>query len=391
MSKTSKQAERAVLTDRIANSSEHNPKLGRTGKEKFNRRELRGLAIVASGGQIKRINDTLFLVRSQSGEGDYRVCWSSGRWSCACADFQKSKKSCKHIYAVNFALNLPKMIQANLDVFERSCPNCGSKEVIKKGKRYNKNGSVGVFLCKLCGTKFGDGANAKSRTITIPLAMLSIDLSCKGVSIRNISNHIWQVYGVRKSPSTIYGWISSFREALAKAAEMQKPRVGSRWCADEMVVNVRGKRMYLWNVLDHKTRYLLTSLLTERRGASEALAVLKDAIKRAGKAPKELVTDGLPSYSTALKSLELEGTRHVSRAGVAKAENNNRIERVHNTLRSIAKARRGIKSVSDLTSVSAYYNLIRPNIGLKNATPAQASALEISPLWRSVVKGAKET
>jgi len=351
---------------------------------KFSRRALRGLAMVAMGGQIRRVNDRLFFVNSQAHEGEYEVKWSTGGWSCECEDFRVRGKPCKHIFAVDFVLKLPKMIQSNQDALRRSCPACGSNDVICKGRRYNKGGSVQVLWCKSCGRKFGDGVHKGNKMAGTPLAVLSVDLYYKGVSVRNISNHILQVYGIRKSPSTIHGWISAFRKMLNGFAESAEPSVGEKWSADEMVLKVKGRQMYLWNVLDCETRYLLASILTEKRGADEAFTALKAAVERAGKAPRQLVTDGLPSYSAALKRLGLVDTKHTGRAGIAKVDNNNRIERLHNTVRAITRARRGVKAGSDLIALSTYYNLIRPNLALQGRTPGQESKSQTLPFWRSL-------
>lgn len=51
------------------------------------RRELRALGIVVKGGQVQRVDDTLFLVKSQSGPKQHNVKWSDGNWKCGCEDF----------------------------------------------------------------------------------------------------------------------------------------------------------------------------------------------------------------------------------------------------------------------------------------------------------------
>ena len=41
-----------------------------------------------------------------------------------------------------------------------------------------------------------------------------------------------------------------------------KAKTGGRWVADEMQVDVGGKKVWLWNVMDAETRYILASHLT---------------------------------------------------------------------------------------------------------------------------------
>lgn len=79
------------------------------------RRELRGLALMARGGQILRVSDSRFIVKSQSGSEPYVVGWHKGLWACDCADFLKGH-SCKHIESIHWALVLPHVLLANAGV-----------------------------------------------------------------------------------------------------------------------------------------------------------------------------------------------------------------------------------------------------------------------------------
>ena len=60
----------------------------------------RGLAIASSPGQIDKIGDSLWFVRSQSGDGGYLVGLAKGRWKCNCPDFRAHDLPCKHLVAV---------------------------------------------------------------------------------------------------------------------------------------------------------------------------------------------------------------------------------------------------------------------------------------------------
>jgi len=355
---------------------------------RFSRRALRGLAIVARGGQVSRVNDKLFYVKSQSGNGSYAVQWRLHRWNCECPDHLRTGRLCKHIYAVNFVMDLPRIVLENTFALNRLCKYCGSSKVVNKGKRYNKSGSVQLLGCKACGRRFKDEGGLELGVTDVLQAIIAVDLHYKGVSLRNISDHILQVYGVRRPTSTLHGWIVRLRDLLIGASEDCKPVVGDKWLADEMLVKVQGKERYLWNIMDYKTRQLIASKLTEGRGSEEALSVIKDAIKKAGKRPKELVTDGLKSYSSALISLGSPATKHTSNAGISKADNNNRIERVHNTIRALANARRGVRSSDDLNGMAAYYNLLRPHMSLHERAPYQAASgtMSVGTGWISLVR-----
>ncbi len=337
---------------------------------RFSLRELRGLGILVVGGQIERVSENHFLVRSQSTDGVvHNVVWTDGRWMCDCADYLRRKKPCKHIFAVNFLLDLPRILLANSSAFERRCPYCGSRNVGPKGFRYNKSGPIRLFRCKACGRVFSDNVTPERGGAKAALAVIATDLYYKGLSLRDIKNHFMQVYNVKRPVSTIHRWIIRITNLLKRVLGEEKLTVGERWLADETIVKVNGEDKYLWNVIDYETRIYIASLLTNGRGAEEALAALKEAIKNAGKAPKTLVTDGLKSYEKALEMLSAP-IMHINNAGIAKQTNNNRIERLHGTIKSWVGNKRGLgeKAADIITGYRHYYNNIRPSILANDAS-----------------------
>ncbi len=347
---------------------------------KFSLRELRGLGILALGGQIMRESDTTFLVKSQSNQSSFHmVVWKDDKWVCDCEDFVKRCKPCKHIYAVNFLLDLPRIVLSNSQAFGRFCPYCGSTDVRPKGFRYNKSGPLRMFKCLSCGRRFKDGATSESCITKAALAVIATDLYYKGLSLRCISDHLWQIYGVKRSASTIHYWVSKITEVLKKAFEDVRLDVGDKWLADETVVKIDGEPMYLWNIMDYETRCYIASLLTSGRDAEDAIKAIKEAIRNAGKLPKALVTDGLKSYVKAVRLLNLQ-INHISNAGLAKHENNNMVERLHGTIKDWVKRRRGVKK--DFTEgYRIYYNHVRSNMALGGRAPAR----DAREKWVSII------
>jgi len=288
----------------------------------------------------------------------------------------KRSKPCKHIYAVNFLLALPLIVLSNTRALERKCPNCGSNKTILKGFRYNKAGAVRIRRCKICNRRFKDDLMPNRKGNSSALAIIAVDLFFKRLSIREIRNHLWQVYCVDKPVSTLHRWIVKLTEIMRKAVEDATLELGDKWLGDETVVKVKGRERYLWSIMDYETRRYVASLLTEGRGAKEALTVIKKAIRKAGKQPQKLVTDGLESYSKALNELPGNRIEHISNVGLAKQgdDNNNRIERLQGTIKTWTKAKRGLKGTSEtfLDAYHCYYNFIRPHMALFDKPPVNA-------------------
>jgi transposase-like protein len=345
-------------------------------QRKLNRRQSRGFAIVIAGGQVQRLNDKLFRVKSQ-GKDDvsYRVEWSNEKWKCECPDYVKQNKSCKHVFAVNFLLDLPSLILANSEMFETECPHCGSKESTMKGFRYNKTGAVRLRKCKQCKKRFTDGLMVESKGNNTTLKLVAFDLHVKGLSIRDIRNHIWQIYCIRKSVSTLHRWIAKLMRAMQEALGNLRTKVGNKWLGDEMVAKVNGQVRYIWNVMDYESRVHIVSVLTEGRGAKEALMIIRKAIEEAGKYPRKFISDGLPSYSKALNELGNSQIEHISNVGLTrKKDNNNRIERLHGTIKSWVRTQRGMKDrcQEHIDIRRLYYNQIRPHMSLQDRSPAKS-------------------
>lgn len=67
-------------------------------------RTEKGRQIAATPGAVEEVNDGVFLVKSQSGPGAYRVSVGVGSVACNCPDFAKRNLPCKHAASVRFYL-----------------------------------------------------------------------------------------------------------------------------------------------------------------------------------------------------------------------------------------------------------------------------------------------
>jgi putative transposase len=62
-----------------------------------------------------------------------------------------------------------------------------------------------------------------------------------------------------------------------------------RWHLDEVYVKINGEQHYLWHAVDHEGE-ILESFVTKKRDKVAALAFMKKALKRHGRA-ETIVTD----------------------------------------------------------------------------------------------------
>ena len=62
--------------------------------------------------------------------------------------------------------------------------------------------------------------------------------------------------GLYVSYETIRRWVNKFGRVYARNLRRLRPRPASTWHLDEMVVSIRGRRMYLWRAVDSEGEIL---------------------------------------------------------------------------------------------------------------------------------------
>ncbi|MGH9989484.1 MAG: SWIM zinc finger family protein, partial [Nitrososphaera sp.] len=93
---------------------------------------------------VRRLDERTYLVKSQTKiGGDYVViATKKGAWKCNCPDHVYRKAKCKHIWAVEYSLELRREVEANVTVIPainpKECIHCGSTSIVKDGIRHNK-------------------------------------------------------------------------------------------------------------------------------------------------------------------------------------------------------------------------------------------------------------
>ena len=365
-------------------------------------RPQRALAIYAKGNQIKRLDGSTYKVKSQSGNGWYDVTKEGEEWKCGCRDFQfrGDKQPCKHIHSVLFSLTLRNSIITSPDTIPRSeetepteCPHCQSSRIVKDGNRKNLRGITQRYLCEACDWRFVVDLGFSRMKASPQIITASIDLFYKGVSLRKITDHVRQFYNLKVNCSTVLRWIQRYSELMDNYAKELVPQVSGKWHADETVENVNGKNRWLWNLLDSESRFLIASRLTKGRTDVDARNLFLDGLDRTNKAPQTIVTDGLVSYASAYdETLKYKGVKHIRKPRFIDLANNNRIERLHSTMRERTKVMRAFDnddSASErMQGYRTYYNFLRPHMALNGQTPAQAANLDLDlrgNRWKSLI------
>lgn len=272
-----------------------------------------------------------------------------------------------------------------------SCKYCSSTNIV----RYGQTGGVQYWWCKECKRKFAD--NDAITGMKTPLTQVSAALGMyyRGMSIDEIRYQIDQQTNNCPSDSTVYEWITRFTSEAVNRLQDYKPNVGDTWIADETVLDIGGNKVWFWDLIDVKTRFLIASHMSFTRTSQHAKTLVEKASKRAGKTPKAIITDKLYAYLDGIELAFGADTEHVQSKGFQVQPNTNLIERFHGTLKSRTKVMRGLKTPETALSILdgwlVYYNFFRPHESLGGRTPAEKAGLDV-PIknWLDVVKQSDE-
>ena len=161
------------------------------------------------------------------------------------------------------------------------------------------------------------------------------------LSYRDVQELLFE-RGIDVSHETIRAWYTKFGPDLAEALRHRKSRRGRSWHLDEMRVVVGGVVHWLWRAVNEHGE-VLDVLLQEHRDTGAAKRFFRRLIDDQG-IPERIVTDGLRSYSAALREVpELATTEHIT---VSAAERqNNLIEQSHRPTREQERQQRKFRGV----------------------------------------------
>ena len=218
----------------------------------------------------------------------------------------------------------------------------------------------------------------------------AVDMYYDGLSYRRTAENIGDYFDRETDASTVYGWVKDNTARAKEVVDGIKVDTGSEWVADELAVKVGGKQYWVFNVMDSKTRFVLSAYLSPERTKRAAATAMAMAREKSANPPAVIKTDGLRSYQEGIKTaFPTVPVKHVVSQGIRAEINNNLSERLQGTLRDRDKTLRGLKKRDSgqtyLDGLVLNYNYFRPHQSLKGKRPAERAGAEIPfTSWRDV-------
>lgn len=279
-----------------------------------------------------------------------------------------------------------------------TCENCIRTDMVI---RYGRAAGKQIYYCKRCEKKFTEPSLLKRARHNPEIITMALDLYFDGFSLRKTARTINRIYGTSINHATLYSWIQKYIPKIMKYTDSLMIPASKRWDIDETFVRVRkGEKYsatagmgYLWNIMDHDTRFLVVSKMSSERDIDGMLTAFKKALVMSdGAIPDVVSTDALPAYPAGVRKM-FPGAEHLVKVGISKRENNNRIERMHGTQKERIKIQRGWKKVDTpiQDGMRINYNYNRPHEALDGNTPAQQMGVVSKKMgWQELLQKSLE-
>lgn len=133
----------------------------------------------------------------------------------------------------------------------------------------------------------------------IEIVLYAIYLYLSGLSLRQTARTLVSI-GVKRSREAVRKWVHKFSKLAIKHISQEKADVA---LVDETAVNVGGRRVWLWVVVEPERRTLIALYLSEARNILIAYSFLS-MLKRRG--VRHVITDGAKWYFTAARWARLK-------------------------------------------------------------------------------------
>lgn len=275
-----------------------------------------------------------------------------------------------------------------------ACNYCRGGDLVKNGKRHNKNITKQLYYCKACKRKFTEDDGFWKMKNTKETITEAIDLHDKGMSYDAASNHMHQHHNVKVSGRSVLNWVIKYAKKLGKFVCKLVPEIRGRIHMDEVVFKVKKKHRYYWHAKDSKTKFKFSGNLTIRgyeEGAKPLFKQIKQRcyeqfMQKKDNKPIRFVSDGLEHYIKGFmkyfnRIAEITHGVPIACKKYKLEHNNNCIERDNLRLKQRYYSMKGFKDIESaeefLHLSDMLYNFTYVPLNMK-ITPAEAAGIKLS-------------
>ena len=225
-----------------------------------------------------------------------------------------------------------------------------------------------------------------------------------GLSARMTAEALKRVFDIPISHQTVINYINASASYLSGFVDANCPAPKGTCAADETYIKIEGLTHYTWFLIEQNRSAICGYNLSNSRETEPALSLLNSAYGPPDSpkcATAELVTDGLPSYDSAvvayntaarqhsdqdvLTKRTVIGLRNLDPESEAYRSFKQLVERLNRTYKFHTRPRAGFKQFDGVVALTtlfvAFYNFMRPHGRLKANPPVPLTCLHGERLY----------
>lgn len=210
---------------------------------------------------------------------------------CDCQDYEGNGSDCKHIQN---ELETIKSSGQGFRIMERHkfelCKFCNSGNLKKDGVRMNKKGDIQQYKCRDCKKRFVANYGFEQMRYGPTYITRSLQMYFTGMSVRDIADQLEQE-GIDVSYRTVYNWVAKYSRMTSEYLNGIVPKVSDWFRFDEVFMNVKGEKCYLFASMDDDTRFWLGAEMADNKFQHNADSIFRETAVYAGKKPKIVISD----------------------------------------------------------------------------------------------------
>ncbi len=225
-----------------------------------------------------------------------------------------------------------------------------------------------------------------------------------GLSARMTAQALKRVFDIPISHQTVINYINAAASHLNGFVDANAPVPKGTCAADETYIKIEGITHYTWFIIEQNSRAICGYNLSNSRETEPALSLINSCYGPPD-SPKcetaKLVTDGLPSYDSAVVAYNTAVHEHSGQdlltkrtvIGLRNLDSESEeyrpfkqlVERLNRTYKFHTRPRAGFKNFDGVVALTtlfvAFYNFMRPHGYLKQKPPVQLSCLQGETLY----------
>ena len=217
------------------------------------------------------------------------------------------------------------------------CERCGAKTK-RAGQRVRKKTRdiINRVICtnSLCSASYNEKQDPTK------LVGMALDDLINGHSYRYIKKNLEKRYSRKYATSTIKNWVTRYLPLVKILTDdiACSLQFGDTWGIDETHLRISNDSCWVTAILDVKSRFIITYIITRKRPNHRELQHLFEQARVIANTPKIITTDLYLAYPKAIKKVfddevEHRGIRSKTKIFKSSLNHNNHIEKVWDTLK----------------------------------------------------------